>query len=635
MGITRVTGRNIKDASVGRSDLITATTTEAVITKAIAGTGVSISSTGVDAGTGDVTINATSPANGYLSNFNAEVDTSSWSNSGANFTISRTTTSGEFLKDTASFKFTANGSQAVNDYISSSFSLGLGDRSRLLSVKFYFKGISNYDSGDCHVVFHDGTSEIIPSITSIPGGSGYFQATWVSTSASSYTIRFKAKVTTAFSISVDEVYVGPLEVVAGGTIAVAARITGSPANASANNPIIWPTVSYDTHSAYNATTGEFTAPVSGHYQVDGYINVATTGNQIASYIDGSFDAWLGYNHTDGVTDFSGQVRLNAGQILTIRSDQSITTFTSTGNLSISGYFSGAIVQNSRVEYVSNSSTNDGNDTSSFASGILGSTIPALTATYKKRVKFTTPITQADEIIIQADWDGVGQWQLWTSWHDDTYGTFGPTWEYVSNTEIDIWMRGDVYARRRESDATSRTYTNENSAGSKWRVRKSANPLAVESPNIVEAVTIRHEETSGTAGGTPTADAWTKATLNTLDNPKGYSWVSLSGDVITLAAGAYRITATKEIYAVGLAKLRVRNTTDSTNIVNGHSTYHSGNTTDAGGVITGTNFVVTTKTTANELQYYVDVATTNGLGLATSSGIAEVYATVLIERYGAS
>jgi hypothetical protein len=45
----------------GREQLDTATTGQAVITKAIQGTGITLSATGVDAGTGDVTINLTVP----------------------------------------------------------------------------------------------------------------------------------------------------------------------------------------------------------------------------------------------------------------------------------------------------------------------------------------------------------------------------------------------------------------------------------------------------------------------------------------------------------------------------------------------------------------------------------------------
>jgi hypothetical protein len=58
MPVTRIQTQLIKDGGVTRDDLNTATTGQAVVRKIIAGTNVTLSSTGVDAGTGDVTINA-------------------------------------------------------------------------------------------------------------------------------------------------------------------------------------------------------------------------------------------------------------------------------------------------------------------------------------------------------------------------------------------------------------------------------------------------------------------------------------------------------------------------------------------------------------------------------------------------
>lgn len=58
MARTTLDGGQITDGSVQRVDLDTTTTGQAVITKIIAGSNVSITSTGVDSGTGDVTINA-------------------------------------------------------------------------------------------------------------------------------------------------------------------------------------------------------------------------------------------------------------------------------------------------------------------------------------------------------------------------------------------------------------------------------------------------------------------------------------------------------------------------------------------------------------------------------------------------
>lgn len=59
MARTEVTGRQIKDSTVQRDDLDTATVGQAVVRKIVQGSGVTISSTGADSGTGDVEINAT------------------------------------------------------------------------------------------------------------------------------------------------------------------------------------------------------------------------------------------------------------------------------------------------------------------------------------------------------------------------------------------------------------------------------------------------------------------------------------------------------------------------------------------------------------------------------------------------
>lgn len=53
---TEIPGRQVKDSTIQRADLDVATSTKSVIAKAIGGTGISLSATGADAGTGDVTI---------------------------------------------------------------------------------------------------------------------------------------------------------------------------------------------------------------------------------------------------------------------------------------------------------------------------------------------------------------------------------------------------------------------------------------------------------------------------------------------------------------------------------------------------------------------------------------------------
>jgi hypothetical protein len=59
MARTEVRTQQIQDGGVTRDDLNTADSGKAVVRKIVQGSGVTISSTGVDSGTGDVTINAT------------------------------------------------------------------------------------------------------------------------------------------------------------------------------------------------------------------------------------------------------------------------------------------------------------------------------------------------------------------------------------------------------------------------------------------------------------------------------------------------------------------------------------------------------------------------------------------------
>lgn len=61
MARTEIGTRQILDGSVNRDDIDTTTTGKALVTKIIAGDGIDISSTGVDAGTGDVTVDIEIP----------------------------------------------------------------------------------------------------------------------------------------------------------------------------------------------------------------------------------------------------------------------------------------------------------------------------------------------------------------------------------------------------------------------------------------------------------------------------------------------------------------------------------------------------------------------------------------------
>jgi hypothetical protein len=664
MGGTRVKGKLIEDGTIQRVDVDTTTSGQALIRKVIAGTGVTISSTGADTGTGDVTINAGTSE--YIGNYNAEVNTTGWSNSGANFTISRTTTGGEVLRGTASFKLTANGSQAVNDYISTSFTLDPGDVNAPLALQFYFKGISSYDYGDVEVVLHDGTNEIIPSITKIPGGGpGFFEAIWISNSNTAYTLRFKAKVTTAFSISIDEVFVRRREVVRAygspitdmeeyGPLTIGAVTTPPSKGTVVLERAMWcrmgsyAFISYEyvQSSSGSGGSGVYKYPMPPGLKID-HSRASFRGDDGITSRGILGHGWL---TGDGSTGSGAAVRAFDADNLSLLKEEDLqdngdTQFSFsnsslrihfTAMVPIAGWKSNVVLQNSRVEYVSNSSTNDGDDTSTFNTGIIGSVIPAVTSNYKKRVEFQYPISQTDDIEIQADWDAQGIWNRWEDqgYDNATYGKLGPTWEYVSGSkyQIDVWMRGNQYARFRNSDSNVRSFTQENTAGSRWRVRKTANPLAVESAHIVEFASVRNEQSSGTAGGTASTGAWTDLTLNTVDNPNGYSWISLSSNTITLTPGTYNLEALKPFYRTDTSLMRLYNTTSSTTVISGTTVAASSGSGLTTGVVEIKKNLILSATTSFKLQYYVGTSTgTSDLGNAGSQG-TEVYLDVQVRKY---
>ncbi len=102
---------------------------------------------------------------------------------------------------------------------------------------------------------------------------------------------------------------------------VALSITGDPASATTGNPIIFPTVTYDTHGAYNASTGRYTVPIAGYYRVHGYTNGDVPAITLKIYKNAVAGPNLGVTMpTYFATPLSGTVLCSAGDILDVRPD---------------------------------------------------------------------------------------------------------------------------------------------------------------------------------------------------------------------------------------------------------------------------------------------------------------------------
>jgi len=99
----------------------------------------------------------------------------------------------------------------------------------------------------------------------------------------------------------------------------AARATGTPANAADGAPVIFPTVSFDTHGAYDENTGEYITPANGYLEVSGYFSLSGTSPLFAVYVDGVQGEDCGNTTVTGnCVIATGPVKVKAGQKVTIR-----------------------------------------------------------------------------------------------------------------------------------------------------------------------------------------------------------------------------------------------------------------------------------------------------------------------------
>jgi hypothetical protein len=146
-------------------------------------------------------------------------------------------------------------------------------------------------------------------------------------------------------------------------------------------------------------------------------------------------------------------------------------------------------------------------------------------------------------------------------------------------------------------------------------------------SLTQVLWVSDEKASGTPGGDGAPGTYVVRTLNTIKK-NSISGASLASNQITLPAGTYRAKASA-IAAVNAHRLYLYNVTDNVTVALG-STQASGSGNTAS-VIVESEFVLAAAKVF-ELRHWISTnITSTGLGSMSSSGMAEVYAQVFIEK----
>ena len=154
--------------------------------------------------------------------------------------------------------------------------------------------------------------------------------------------------------------------------------------------------------------------------------------------------------------------------------------------------------------------------------------------------------------------------------------------------------------------------------------------ATVGPSTGSTIAIFNEtQSAATDGGTSVTGSFIKRTLNTTVQ-NGITGCSIASSVITLAAGTYLVQAQSPFVASSSTKIKLRNTTDSTDAVIGESDYMAASN---GGVTASLLGYFTIAGNKNfELQYRVSTAlVTFGLGVANNFGVSEIYSSITITK----
>lgn len=479
------------------------------------------------------------------------------------------------------------------DYARYRFTMPESLKNRKLKLEWFQRPLSGYAAGDFKVeVYQNAASNYSGAYTefalstdssgtsSIPSYTGKYTTTFDADSSDYYEIRIvRTAGTTALNLA--NIVCGPGLQPQGAVIGEWTSYTPTYSagfGTVTNNVAYWRRVGSEMEVTLFCTTGTVAASVATITLPSGYtINTSAlrsaTGATESTIVGGGAQDTTGYISLVVNNNTSANVMGIGGGTVQNTMGNGNAILNSTKNLSLWGRIpisewagNGTVnLAQSDVEYVSNSSTSDAADTTSFAYGPSGSVVPgSLTAARKKRVSFQTPIQDSSYLIIEIQPGGSGSW-IPLTFQDATDNispylvqnsvTYGIGIVPVSSTAVDVQF-GQYAANSSATFGGVGTAWGSVTASTRYRIRKTSGGNAVGFGNVTQS-TSGLVKSAGQLLGTNTSDVASAGYVGEVlestvssDTSVGSTatWTDLT--TLTLTAGDWELSGVVYINANG-------------------------------------------------------------------------------------
>lgn len=248
------------------------------------------------------------------------------------------------LRGPAEIQFQLTGAAGAQFVETPMTRVDVGDTSRILYFGFECKNSGTFANGDMDVVVIRYNSSnvyqatITPSITAVPTGYTQFVASFTASASATdqYAIRIRSQNASARILRLTSLYMGPSPPDCSSTpINASYTSTDGPQTTSSIAVFKYNTKTYDTHTAYDTSTGLYTVPTPGKYEVSALLTIvatAMTASQFMSiqlYKNGSLHSDMGFMAGGATLNYrvwgTSSAQCVAGDTLAIWISTSVTT----------------------------------------------------------------------------------------------------------------------------------------------------------------------------------------------------------------------------------------------------------------------------------------------------------------------